>query len=345
MTPQFPVPPWRTPDWNGSVPAADRWPGSVGAADAAALAARIWDPGRVRPLVILSPVPGRRPRLLLDPHRLAGLLGDDADLVVLADHDATQALCAMLPGRLRFGTGSVRIFFPDADRGDHPRRHPWIFVEPSDPERAQQVIVGFLRQEPVTVWSSCDGRPTAVPDPLAEVEHDLAEARARISALAADRKRLQRELTELRQGGICRYTPPIIYADPAVQFRYEIEQHWLSTLPEKERAAHPLAEYLLGPDFLDSLAALQVVRREAVLTAVVDVLTGQVSVKNGRRTHRQRVGRGGGTAPLVRADGAAAWRCDIRNSTPAAPRLLWWVLPDGRIELAKAAVHDDHAMR
>jgi len=97
MTPQFPVPPWRTPDWNGSVPAADRWPGSVGAADAAALAARIWDPGRVRPLVILSPVPGRRPRLLLDPHRLAGLLGDDADLVVLADHDATQALCAMLP--------------------------------------------------------------------------------------------------------------------------------------------------------------------------------------------------------------------------------------------------------
>ncbi|WP_370372675.1 hypothetical protein [Catenulispora sp. GP43] len=250
----------------------------------------------------------------------------------------------MLPGRLRFGTGSVRIFFPDADRGDHPRRHPWIFVEPSNPERTQQVIAGFLRQEPVTVWSSCDRRQPAAPDPLGEIEHDLAEARARISALAADRKRLQRELTELRQGGTCRH-PPTVYADPAVQFRYEIEQHWLSTLPEKERAAHPLVEYLLGPEFLDSLAVLQVVRREAVLTAVVDVLTGQVSVKNGRRTHRQRVGRGGGTAPLVRADGAAAWRCDIRNSTPAAPRLLWWVLPDGRIELAKAAVHDDHAMR
>jgi len=188
-------------------------------------------------------------------------------------------------GRLRFGTGSVRIFFPDADRGDHPRRHPWIFVEPSDPERAQQVIVGFLRQEPVTVWSSCDGRPPAVPDPLAEVEHDLAEARARISALAADRKRLQRELTELRQGGICRYTPPIIYADPAVQFRYEIEQHWLSTLPEQERAAHPLAEYLLGPGFLDSLATLQVVRREAVLTAVKGQFegSGASSVKRALR--------------------------------------------------------------
>jgi len=60
----------------------------------------------------------------LDPQRLAGILGDDADVVVLANHDATQALCAALPDRLRFGTGSARIFFPGADRHDHPRRQP-----------------------------------------------------------------------------------------------------------------------------------------------------------------------------------------------------------------------------
>ena len=76
------------------------------------------------------------------------------------------------------------------------------------------------------------------------------------------------------------------------------------------------------------------VGRNVVLTAAVDVLTGQASAKNGRRVHRQRVGRCGGAAPLVRADGATGWRCDIRSNTPAAPRLLWWVLPDGRIELA-----------
>lgn len=345
MTPPIPAPAWRSPDRNGTVPAAGRWPDSVDAKGAAALAAEIWDPGRVQPLVILSPVPGRHPRLLLDHHRLTGLLGDEADLAVLTDHEATQALCALLPDRLKFGTGSLRIFFPDADQGDHPRRHPWIFVKPGNPERTLQMIARVLRQEPVTAWTSSDQRPLATPDPLGEVQHALAEARARISALATERKRLQRELAELRQVGACRYTPPAVYADPEVQFRYEVEQHWLSTLPEKERSKHPLAEYLLGSDFLDSLAALQVVRHDAVLTAVVDVLTGQVSIKNGRRTHRQRVGRGGGTAPLVRADGAAAWRCDIRSSTPAAPRLLWWVLPDGRIELAKAAVHDDHAMR
>src|SRR2546425_8459157 len=110
MTPPIPAPPRRAANWNGDVPAAGRWPGSVDAAGTAALAALIWDPSRVQPLVILSPVPGRRPRLLLDPHRLAGLLGDEANLTVLTDHDATQALCAMLPDRLRFGTGSLRIF-------------------------------------------------------------------------------------------------------------------------------------------------------------------------------------------------------------------------------------------
>lgn len=108
---------------------------------------------------------------------------------------------------------------------------------------------------------------------------------------------------------------------------------------------HPLSQYDLGPEFLGSLDALQVVGRKVVLAAVVDILTGQASAKNGRRVHRQRVGQAGGTAPLVRADGAAGWRCDIRGNTPAAPRLLWWVVPGGRIELAKATVHDRHAMR
>ena len=37
-------------------------------------------------------------------------------IVALADHNATQALCAKLPDRLRFGTGSARIFVPGADR-------------------------------------------------------------------------------------------------------------------------------------------------------------------------------------------------------------------------------------
>ncbi|MEY9858542.1 hypothetical protein ABH935_004157 [Catenulispora sp. GAS73] len=296
-------------------------------------------------MVVLSPVPGHRSPLLLDPQGLADMLGDDAEIAALADHDATQALCALLPDRLRFGTGSARIFFPGAGRDDHPRRHPWIYVDRAWPERAAQTIVAFLRPEPVAVWCSTDRRQPIPSDPLFEARKDLAEARARISSLTAERKRLRRDLAELRSCSDYRYTPPAVYANPAVQFRYEIEQHWLHTLPEKERDQCPLAQYDLGPDFLDSLETLQVVGRSAILTATVDVLTGQASAKNGRRAHRQRVSRGGSTAPLVRADGASGWRCDIRSNTPAAPRLLWWALPDGRIELARAAVHDDHAMR
>ncbi|WP_194890916.1 hypothetical protein [Catenulispora pinisilvae] len=221
----------------------------------------------------------------------------------------------------------------------------WVYVDRARPERAVQTIVAFLRPEPVTVWSSTDRRQPIPSDPLFEARKGLAEARARISSLTAERKRLLRNLTELRSCEDYRYTSTAVYADPAVQFRYEIEQHWLHTLPEKERDQCPLTQYDLGPDFLDSLKTLQIVGRNAVLTAAVDVLTGQASAKNGRRVHRQRVGRGGSTAPLVRADGAVGWRCDIRSNTSAAPRLLWWALPDSRIELARAAVHDDHAMR
>ena len=343
MKPTAPAMPRRIP----SRPAMRRmiaWP-DVSTAEVSALAEQIWGPSRIRPLVVLSPVPGHRTRLLLDPQSLAVMLGNDAEVATLADHDATQALCAVLPDRLRFGTGSARIFFPGAGREDHPRRHPWIYVDRAQPERAMQMIVALLQPDPVTVWSSTDRRQPSLSDPLFKARKGLAEARARISSLTAERKRLLRDLTELGSREDYRRTPPAVYADPAVQFRYEIEQHWLHTLPEKERELYPLTQYGLGPDFLDSIDALQVVGRKAVLAAVVDVLTGQASAKNGRRVHRQRVGQGGGTAPLVRDDGAAGWRCDIRSNTAAAPRLLWWVLPDGRIELAKATVHDGHTMR
>lgn len=317
---------------------------SVSTAEVSVLARQIWNPGRARPLVVLSPVPGHGSRLLLDPQCLAGMLGDDAELVTLADHDATLALCSQLPDQLWFGAGAARIFFPGVSRDDHPRRHPWIYVDRARPMRAAQAIVALLRSEPVTVWSSTD-RKQIPPDPLFEARKGLAEARALISSLTAERKRLLRNLAELRSSADNLHTPPAVYGDPIVQLRYEIEQHWLHTSSKKERDRRPLAQYDVGPDFLDSLKTLQVVGRKAVLAAVVDVLTGQASAKNGRRVHRQRVGRGGGTMPLVRADGAIGWRCDIRSNTPAAPRLLWWVLSDGRIELAKAAVHDDHAMR
>lgn len=214
------------------------------------------------------------------------------------------------------------------------RRHPWIYVDRAYPERAAQTIVAFLRSELVTVWSSSHRQRPIPSDPLVEIQADLAAARVRISFLTAERKRLLRDLVDLRSCADYRPIPPAVLGDPAAQFRYEIEQHWLHTMSEKERNRCPLARYDIGPDFLGSLETLQVVGRKVVLAAVVDVLTGQASAKNGRRVHRQRVGRGGATAPLVRADGATGWRCDIRSKTPAAPRLLWWALPDGLIESA-----------
>lgn len=54
---------------------------------------------------------------------------------------------------------------------------------------------------------------------------------------------------------------------------------------------------------------------------------------------------GGGTAVRIRADGAVAWRCDIKRGTVSAPRLMYWRHPDGVIELGRVATHDDMMLR
>jgi hypothetical protein len=61
--------------------------------------------------------------------------------------------------------------------------------------------------------------------------------------------------------------------------------------------------------------------------------------------HQLRASVGGGAPQRTRQDGAKAWRCSLQAGTPAARRLHFWLLPDGRVELAKVAYHDDFSIR
>lgn len=182
-----------------------------------------------------------------------------------------------------------------------------------------QVVAGCL-------YGPAMGHQAAMPDvghratPVADLEHENAELREQLEVL-------------LRPA----------FSDPQEQLRHEIWLQWLQQIPETDRPSKPLRAYTVGTDFLDSLT-VQKVTRARLLVVVVDVLTGDVFGHPARHPHQQQETKSGGK-PLVRSDGATAWRCRLKTGTPSAPRLLWWELRDGSIELGRVALHDDLRLR
>jgi len=216
----------------------------------------------------------------------------------------------------------------------------------------------FPQKEAITIGRNASRRdphrplimtpaPSPVPS-LAEVERlqaDLAAARAALSAANADNTRLRRDnrrLTDQVADLSARERGLGVYADPVQQLRHEIWTGWLHALTEHDRDRYPLAGYTLGPDLLPSVQALNDADRARAVQALTDTACGLVWDLPSRNPHRQKPPA---AEPVVRADGATAWRCYIQQNTPSARRLVWWRYPDGRIEFAKIALHDDMACR
>ena len=113
-----------------------------------------------------------------------------------------------------------------------------------------------------------------------------------------------------------------------------------SPLPS-EQHDRPLPGYSVGPRFLDSLSRLEGIKEEKVADVVFEVVTGLAPQIPGREVHHLRIGAGGDNPVRVREDGAMAWRASLQVKTPSARRLHYWILPNGDIELARVATHDD----
>ncbi|MET7715327.1 hypothetical protein [Streptomyces sp. NPDC005407] len=180
---------------------------------------------------------------------------------------------------------------------------------------------------------------------LADKERRLREKDETIAGL---RQQIQKQGKQLRAAG--RDTEmlaevPTVFADPVRQFRYEVEQLWLWSVPEAERDEQPLAAFQLGRDWLTSVEEIELVDRRKILDVTVEVLAGRAADSTARRLRRMRSSDGGDSGPRVRGDGAVAWRCDLKQGTASAPRLMHWRLPDGTIELGRVAAHDDTQLR
>ncbi len=64
------------------------------------------------------------------------------------------------------------------------------------------------------------------------------------------------------------------FASPEVQLRHDLYTTWVKRIPASEKAALPLCNFQIGPEFLGSLEAIEGVKTEKVYDVIVEVLTG-----------------------------------------------------------------------
>ncbi len=130
----------------------------------------------------------------------------------------------------------------------------------------------------------------------------------------------------------------------AQRFVGEVKRAWEAMTTPADRDRYPWREPRLRPDFLDSLGRVHGVSRERVVDVCAHVVSGRAPGVPSLELHPLRISEGGGTAQLVREDGAKAWRCNVQTRTAAARRLHYWELPGGGVELAKLVYHDDYSI-
>ena len=220
-----------------------------------------------------------------------------------------------------------------------------VEVAPPEPPPLEEVSVPTPRTPTPAALGQLEAanRERALLDTrLARVEADLAAVKAeavrlRRSLRDADKKAKQavKRADELedRAHGVG------VFNDPSEQLRHEIWLQYLTRIPDSQRAELPLADYRLGPRFLESLDDLEGVARDKVVDVLVEVLTGLVKSIHGRQLHQWRVGVVG--QQETRGDGGVAWRCSLQVNTPSARRLKYWQLPGGVVEFDSVGVHDE----
>lgn len=134
------------------------------------------------------------------------------------------------------------------------------------------------------------------------------------------------------------------FADREQGFRYLVLTRWATRTAPSEQEDRPLADYLLAPGFLDSVDLLEGIKTEKIADVVFEIVTGLAPQLQGREVHHLRTGPGGDDPVRQREDGAIAWRASLQVNTPSARRIHYWVLPNGTVELARVATHDDFAI-
>lgn len=317
---------------------------------------------RLLPLIVVTTASDTgQPRIDVDA--LVDLSSDYANVAVVETSSTAFALSDLMPEELRVYGGATRLFWPNANLHDQGSVHP-LFVtatEADGPRTLQRIAdalteAGYIQpeegEEPGTVppWLAPSvGAPTSTKQREADEARRL---RGEVSLLRERNNDLTTELATLRKQvrSLADRNTELeavvhsrrVYDDPAQQLDHEIWLSWMHAYSESDRKQHPLATYRFGPRFVESVESITGVERDKIVSTCVDVLTRRAWQINGRQARQMRTSDVGNSPVRVRVhDQATAWRCNLQTNSPSARRFMWWEIPDGSIELAVVALHDD----
>jgi hypothetical protein len=316
-------------------------------------AAEVMDADRDYPLVLLTSRLGE-PYPALDPAEVENIVGADTHLGFMETSFRTKRLDELLPTKLGVFGGAARIWWPGVTPASDPYDHPLIH----DPYATYgEKTLRILRSR----W--VEGPPAGKGDvepELVVVKRDLERAREQLERSRATNAELQAEvasLTErakraeeaaneqrrLRRAAVAPSSeePAGTDRDPEAAFHVLIASAWADALTSQDRRAMPFRPYRLGAAFLEGIDVVPGAGAARVAWVCAMVACDRAREIDGLDLHQLRSGHGGSDPQRTRRDGAVAWRCAVKRNQPAAPRLHYWVAPDGVIEFADVVAHDE----
>ncbi len=181
---------------------------------------------------------------------------------------------------------------------------------------------------------------------LERARAEIAELRSDVGALTERAERAEDAAVHLRKllrtvGSRGSQETTERDADPEAAFHILVVARWADSLTHDDRLSSPLRPYRLGPNLLASNDAVAGASVERVAWICAMIACGRAPAIDGLELHKLRTGHGGSDPQRSRGDGALAWRCAVKRNQPSAPRLHYWVTPDGVIEFADVVKHDD----
>jgi len=126
---------------------------------------------------------------------------------------------------------------------------------------------------------------------------------------------------------------------PEEQFHFELTAEWARRVPASDKAAEPLGDYVIGPQFLASLALLTSTQRTKALRAVVDLVAARQGPLHNRKPHLLRENEGAHAPARTRGEDICM-RLAVEQGTAGALRLHYWKLKAGGFELHEVVTHD-----
>lgn len=176
-----------------------------------------------------------------------------------------------------------------------------------------------------------------------QLRRDLDHARARAERAERSAQRSRAQAHERKETAAALREELDAQVPESRRLVAAIRSSWARRTTAADRERYPWREPVVGPEFLESLRRVEGIGMERVHEVCAEVACGRAPDRPGLGVHPLRAtdGTGTGSRQRVRDDGALAFRASLQVRTAAARRLHYWVLPDGRVELARIGYHDD----